>query len=55
MFWFLFAIVILIGCAAAWLVEFFEQMKNSEYEIIRVLYWAFVLVFWVTILIWIWD
>ena len=55
MFWFLFAVVILIGCAIAWLAEFFQQMKDSEYEIVRVLYWTFVTAFWITVLIWIWN
>lgn len=52
MFWFLFAVVIIIGCIAAWIAEFFQQMKNSEYEIVRVIYWTFVVIFWVSILIW---
>ena len=55
MFWFLFAVVILIGCIAAWIADFFQQMKNSEYEIVRVIYWFFVTMFWITALIWIWS
>ena len=53
MFWFLFALVILVGCAVAWLAEFFQQMKTSEYEEVRMMYWFLVVAFWVTILIWI--
>jgi len=53
MFWFLFVVVIVIGCIAAWIAEFFQQMKNSEYEIVRVAYWTFVVIFWVSVLIWI--
>ena len=52
MFWFLFAVVILIGCVLAWLVEFFQQMKTSEYETIRVVYWFLVTAFWISVLIW---
>lgn len=52
MFWFLFAVVIVIGCVAAWIAEFFQQMKNSEYEMVRVIYWTFVVIFWVSVLIW---
>jgi len=55
MFWFLFAVVILIGCIAAWIADFFQQMKNSEYEIVRIIYWSFVAIFWVSVLIWIWS
>jgi len=55
MFWFLFAVVILIGCMIAWIADFFEQMKNSEYEIVRVIYWFFVTMFWITALVWIWS
>lgn len=55
MFWFLFAVVILIGCMIAWIADFFQQMKNSEYEIVRVIYWFFVVMFWITALIWIWS
>jgi hypothetical protein len=55
MFWFLFAVVILMGCAVAWLAEFFQQMKTSEYEIIRVIYWFLVTMFWISILVWLWS
>jgi hypothetical protein len=52
MFWVLFAVVILIGCAIAWLAEFFQQMKESEYEAVRVIYWFLVTAFWISVLIW---
>ena len=55
MFWILFVALIFIGCAAAWLVEFFQQMKESEYEFIRVAYWGLVLAFWIAILIWLYS
>lgn len=53
MFWVLFAIVILVGCAISWLADLFQQMKNSEFEIIRVIYWVLVIATWISILIWI--
>ena len=52
MFWFLFVVVILTGCALAWLADLFQQMKNSEYEAVRIMYWFLVTVFWILILIW---
>jgi formate-dependent nitrite reductase membrane component NrfD len=55
MFWILFVIVLIIGCSLAWLVDFFQQMKNSEYEIVRVAYWGLVTAFWITFLVWIWS
>lgn len=51
MFWVIFAVVILIGCAIAWLAEFFQQMKESEYEAVRVIYWFLVTAFWIIVLI----
>lgn len=53
MFWIVFAIVIIIGCTAAWLVDFFQQMKTSEYEVVRVFYWVVVVLFWISVLLWI--
>jgi uncharacterized membrane protein len=55
MFWFLFAVVILIGCMIAWIAESLEQMKTSEYEIVRVIYWFLITAFWITILVWVWN
>jgi hypothetical protein len=52
MFWFLFVALIFIGCAVAWLAEFFQQMKESEYEAVRVAYWFLVVIFWISIIIW---
>ena len=52
MFWFLFVALIFIGCAVGWLAEFFQQMKTSEYEAVRVAYWVLVVMFWVSIIIW---
>ena len=52
MFWILFVALIFIGCAVAWLAEFFQQMKTSEYEAVRVAYWTLVVMFWVSIIIW---
>jgi hypothetical protein len=55
MFWILFIIVLIIGCSLAYVVDLFEQMKNSEYEIVRVVYWILITAFWITILIWMWS
>lgn len=55
MFWILFAIIIIIGCTAAWVMDFFNQMKTSEYEIVRIAYWGLALAFWISTLIWIWN
>ena len=55
MFWVLFVALIFIGCAIAWLAEFFQQMKESEYEAVRVMYWFLVTAFWITILVWVWN
>ena len=52
MFWILFVALIFIGCAVAWLAEFFQQMKTSEYEAVRVAYWVLVVMFWISIVIW---
>ena len=49
---FLFVVVIIIGCMIAWLAEFFQQMKESEYEMVRILYWILVSTFWISVLIW---
>lgn len=55
MFWVLFIAIIFIGCAVVWLAEFFQQMKTSEYEEVRMIYWFLVIAFWVTILVWAWS
>ena len=55
MFWIVFAIVIIVGCTAVWVADFFQQMKNSEYEVVRVAYWGLVTAFWITFLVWIWS
>ena len=55
MFWILFLALIFLGCAASWLVDFFQQMKTSEYEAVRVMYWFLVTAFWVLILIWLYN
>jgi hypothetical protein len=55
MFWILFIIVLIIGCSLAWLVDFFQQMKTSEYEIVRVIYWFLATAFWVLVLIWLYS
>jgi hypothetical protein len=52
MFWFLFGFFILIAALIGFVSEFFEQMKTSEYEIVRIIYWIFVIVVWVSIFIW---
>ena len=55
MFWILFMVFIFIGCAISWVVEFFQQMKESEYEIVRILYWILVSTFWITFMVWVWS
>jgi hypothetical protein len=55
MFWVLFVAIIFIGCAVAWLAEFFQQMKTSEYEAVRIAYWFLVTAFWILILIWLYN
>ena len=52
MFWFLFIFFILIAAGIGFVVDFFEQMKESEYEIVRIIYWVLVVSFWVYIFIW---
>jgi len=52
MFWFLFIFFILVGCVLAYIADFFEQMKTSEYEIVRIIYWIFVVCIWGFILVW---
>jgi len=53
MFWFLFGVFILVAAAIGFVADFFEQMKESEYEIVRIMYWIFVVSFWVYIFVWI--
>jgi hypothetical protein len=55
MFWFLFIIFILIAAIIGFIAEFFEQMKESEYEFVRIIYWIFVVSFWIWILSWLID
>jgi hypothetical protein len=55
MFWILFIVFIFIGCAISWLVDFFQQMKTSEYEAVRVMYWFLVTAFWITFMVWVWS
>jgi len=52
MFWTLFVFFILIGCVFAYIFDLFEQMKTSEYEIVRIIYWILVVSFWVYVLVW---
>jgi hypothetical protein len=52
MFWFLFGVFILIAAGIGFVADFFEQMKESEYELVRIIYWIFVVSFWGYILIW---
>ena len=53
MFWFLFGFFILVAAAIGFVAVFFEQMKESEYEFVRIMYWVFVVCFWVYIFVWI--
>jgi hypothetical protein len=53
MFWFLFIFFILIFAGIGMVFEFFEQMKESEYEIVRIIYWILLVSFWVYIFVWI--
>ena len=52
MFWFLFIFFILVAAGIGLAFEFFEQMKDSEYEIVRILYWVLVASFWIYIFVW---
>ena len=53
MFWILFMVFIFIGCAISWVVEFFQQMKESEYEIVRAFYWIMVVGLWISAIVWV--
>jgi hypothetical protein len=53
MFWFLFIVFILIGCVIAYFVDLFEQMKTSEYEIVRAIYWILVVAIFIFLFNWI--
>jgi hypothetical protein len=52
MFWFLFIFFILVAAGIGFVADFFEQMKESEYEIVRIIYWILVVSFWVYIFVW---
>jgi hypothetical protein len=52
MFWFLFFVFIMIFGIIGFVADFFEQMKESEYEVVRIIYWFFVVIFWVIVLAW---
>jgi hypothetical protein len=52
MFWFLFIFFILIAASIGFVADFFEQMKESEYELVRIIYWILVVSFWVYIFVW---
>ena len=53
MFWILFAIFVFIGCIIAYVVDFFNQLQTSEYEIIRVFYWVLKIALFITLIVWI--
>ena len=53
MFWILFAIFVFIGCAIAYVVDFFNQLQTSEYEIVRVIYWALKIALFIALIVWI--
>ena len=53
MFWIIFIIILFFIWVGTSILEFFEQMKESEYEIIRIIYWIFVVGVWVSLLIWV--
>ena len=53
MFWILFAIFVFIGCAFAYVVDFFDKMLLSEYEIVRILYWVLKIALFIALIVWI--
>ena len=53
MFWIFFVIFVAIGCSIAYVVDLFEQMKTSEYEIVRVLYWILTAAFFIAVVSWV--
>jgi Kef-type K+ transport system membrane component KefB len=53
MFWIVFIIILFFIWLGASILEFFEQMKESEYEIVRIIYWVFVVGVWLSTLIWV--
>ena len=52
MIWVYLIIAIVIIGVGGMILEFFEQMKTSEYEIVRLFYWIFVTVFWILVFTW---
>jgi hypothetical protein len=53
MFWIFFVIFIFIGCSIAYVVDLFEQMKTSEYEIVRIIYWVLTIMFFIATFTWV--
>jgi len=53
MFWIFFVIFIFIGCSIAYVVDLFEQMKTSEYEIVRIIYWILTAAFFIAVASWV--
>jgi hypothetical protein len=53
MFWIFFVIFIFIGCSIAYVVDLFEQMKTSEYEIVRIIYWVLTITFFIAAFTWV--
>ena len=53
MFWIFFVIFIFIGCSIVYVVDLFEQMKTSEYEIVRIIYWILTAAFFIAVASWV--
>ena len=53
MFWIIFIIILFFIWLGTSILEFFEQMKESEYEIVRLFYWTMVAGLWISAIIWV--
>ena len=53
MFWIIFIIILFFIWLGTSILEFFEQMKESEYEIVRAFYWIMVVGLWISAIVWV--
>jgi len=53
MFWIIFVIILFFIWLGTSILEFFEQMKESEYEIVRAFYWIMVVGLWISAIVWV--
>ena len=53
MFWIIFVIILFFIWLGTSILEFFEQMKESEYEIVRAFYWIMVIGLWISAIVWV--